>query len=146
MKWDTRMHRYEFISQSFCSQLFRPNGFKYKIQYYLSRNACNFFCFNSSLSAERTACCFYISHYSVTENNPLHDGSVAENTTEQVNWYFSSAVVSSWKGWTFIIHVYFPRYSVETSWKRLIIYVCWTRYSVEIIVEDINIRVVYTIY
>ena len=28
---------------------------------------------------------FYISHYSVTEINPFHDGSVAENTTEQVN-------------------------------------------------------------
>jgi hypothetical protein len=56
---------------------------------------------------------FYISHYSVTEINPFHDGSVAENTTEQGNWYFSSAAVSSWKGLTFIIHVYFPRYSVK---------------------------------
>jgi hypothetical protein len=28
---------------------------------------------------------FYISHYSVTEINPFHDGAVAENTTEQVN-------------------------------------------------------------
>jgi hypothetical protein len=28
---------------------------------------------------------FYISHYSVTEINPFHDGPVAENTTEQVN-------------------------------------------------------------
>ena len=28
---------------------------------------------------------FYISHCSVTEINPFHDGSVAENTTEQVN-------------------------------------------------------------
>ena len=28
---------------------------------------------------------FYISHYSVTEINPFHDGSVTENTTEQVN-------------------------------------------------------------
>jgi hypothetical protein len=27
----------------------------------------------------------YISHYSVTEINPFHGGSVAENTTEQVN-------------------------------------------------------------
>ena len=27
---------------------------------------------------------FYISHYSVTEINPFHDGSVVENTTEQV--------------------------------------------------------------
>ena len=26
---------------------------------------------------------FNISHYSVTEINPFHDGSVAENTTEQ---------------------------------------------------------------
>jgi hypothetical protein len=65
---------------------------------------------------------FYISHYSVTEINPFHD----ENTTEQVNWYFSSAVVSSWKGLTFIIRVCFPRYSVE------------------IIVEKINICVLYT--
>jgi hypothetical protein len=41
------------ISLSFCSQLFQPNGSKYKIQYYLkkrsgpywiSRNTCNFFC------------------------------------------------------------------------------------------------------
>ena len=31
--------------------------------------------------------------------------STMENTTEQVNWYFSSAVVSSWKGLSFIIHV-----------------------------------------
>jgi hypothetical protein len=36
-----------------------------------------------------------------------------ENTTEQVNWYFSSAVVSSWKGLTFITRVFFPRYIVE---------------------------------
>ena len=28
---------------------------------------------------------FYISHYSITEINPFHDGPVAENTTEQVN-------------------------------------------------------------
>ena len=66
---------------------------------------------------------FYISHYSVTEINPFHD----ENTTEQVNWYFSSAVVSSWKGLTFIIRVFFPRYSVD------------------IIVEKINICVLNTI-
>ena len=26
---------------------------------------------------------FYISHYSVTEINPFHDGSVAENTTNR---------------------------------------------------------------
>ena len=91
---------------------------------------------------------FYISHYSLAGINPVHDGSVAENTTEQVNWYFSSAVVSSWKGLTFIICVLFPRYSIEiivekinicvlntilsdiawtSSWKRLI-YVWWTRY------------------
>jgi hypothetical protein len=47
------------IYLSFCSQLFQPNGCKYKIQYYLkknrnapywiSRNTSNFFCFNSSL-------------------------------------------------------------------------------------------------
>ena len=136
MKCDTRMQRYEFISQSFCNQLFRPNGFKYKIEYYLkkrsgaywiSRNACNFFCFNGSLSTEGTACWFYISRYSVTEINHLHDGFIAENTTEQVNWYFSSAVVSSWKGLIFIIRVFFPRYSVE------------------IIVEKINICVLNTI-
>jgi hypothetical protein len=48
---------------------------------------------------------FYVSHYFVTEINPFHDGSVAENTTEQVNWYFSFAVVSSWKGLTFLYHV-----------------------------------------
>jgi hypothetical protein len=30
MKCDTRIHRYEFISLSFCSQLFKRNGFKYK--------------------------------------------------------------------------------------------------------------------
>ena len=119
--------------------------------YWISRNTYNFFCFNSSLSTEGTVCFLYISHYSVTEINPYHDGSVAEHTTEQVNWYFSSAVVSSWKGLTFIIRVFFSRYSVEiivekinicvlntiriawkSSWKRLI-YVWWTRYSVEII-------------
>jgi hypothetical protein len=40
------------ISLSFCSQLFQPNGCKYKIQYYykkeaywISRNTGNFFCF-----------------------------------------------------------------------------------------------------
>jgi hypothetical protein len=70
---------------------------------------------------------FYISHYPVTEINPFHDGPVAENTTEQVNLYFSSAVVSSWKGLTFIIRVFFPRYSVK------------------IIVEKINICVLNTI-
>ena len=95
--------------------------------YWISRNTYNFFCFNSSLSTEGTACFLYISHYSVTEINPFHDGPVAENTTEQVNWYFSSAVVSSWKGLTFIIRVFFPRYSVE------------------IIVEKINICVLNTI-
>ena len=47
---------------------------------------------------------FYISHYSVTEINPFHDGSIAENTMEQVNWYFSSSVVSLWKGLTFITY------------------------------------------
>ena len=61
---------------------------------------------------------FYISHYSVTEINPFHNGLVAENTTEQVNWYFSSAVVSSLKGLTFIIRVFFPRYIVEHIFKR----------------------------
>ena len=50
---------------------------------------------------------FYISHYSVTEINPFHDGSVAENTTEQVNWYFLSAVVSSWKGLTLLYVCFF---------------------------------------
>ena len=80
---------------------------------------------------------FYISHYSVTEINPFHDGSVAENTTEQVNWYFSSMVVSSWKGLTFIIRVFFPRYSVEIIVKEINVW--WTWYSVEIIVEKINI-------
>ena len=98
------------------------------------------------MDIQRAQHVFYISHYSVMEINLFHDGSVAENTTEQVNWYFSSAVVSSWKGLTFIIHVFFPRYSVEiivgkinicvlntiriawkSSWKRLI-YVWWTRY------------------
>jgi hypothetical protein len=92
--------------------------------YWISRNTYNFFCFNSSLSTKGTAWFFfYNSHYSVTEINPFHD----ENTTEQVNWYFSSAVVSSWKGLTFIIRVFFPRYSVE------------------IIVEKINICVLNTI-
>jgi hypothetical protein len=52
--------------------------------------------------------------YSITEINPFH----YENTTEQVNWYFSSAVVSSWKGLTFIIRVFFPRYIVEHIFKR----------------------------
>jgi len=43
---------------------------------------CNF-------DVQGTACFFfYISHYSAAEINPFHDGSVAENTTEQVNWYF----------------------------------------------------------
>ena len=79
------------------------------------------------LHREQRGFFFYISHYSVTEINPFHDGSVADNTTEQVNWYFSSAVVSSWKGLTFIIRVFFPRYSME------------------IIVEKINICVLNTI-
>jgi hypothetical protein len=34
---------------------------------------------------EGTVCFIYIAHYSVTEINPFHDGSVTENTTEQVN-------------------------------------------------------------
>ena len=89
--------------------------------YWISRNTCNFFCFNSSLSTEGTTCFFYISHYSVTEINPFHNGSVAENTTEQVNWYVSSTVVSSWKGLTFIIRVFFPQYSVEIIVEKIII-------------------------
>ena len=40
-----------------------------------------------NLTTEDTAL-FYISHYSAVEFNPFHYGSVAENTTEQVNWYF----------------------------------------------------------
>ena len=86
--------------------------------YWISRNKYNFFCFNSSLSTEGTSCFLYISHNSVTDINPFHDGPVAEKRTEQVNWYFSSAVVSSWKGLTFIIRVFFPRYSVEHIFKR----------------------------
>ena len=109
--------------------------------YWISRNTYNFFCFNSSLSTKGTAYFFYISHYSVTEINPFHD----ENTTEQVNWYFSSAVVSSWKGLTFIIRVFFHDIAWKSSWKRLI-YVFWTRYSVDIIVAEINICVVNTTY
>jgi hypothetical protein len=137
MKCDTRIHRLEFISLSFCSQLFKRNGVKYKIQYYLEKKevsrieypairATSFVSIVVYLQRKQRV--FYISHYSVTEIEPLHDGSVAENTTEQVNWYFTSAVVSSWKGLTFIIRVFFPRYSVE------------------IIVEEINICVVNTIY
>ena len=38
-----------------------------------------------TLHTEGTQSFFYISHYSVTEINPFHDGSVAENTTEQAN-------------------------------------------------------------
>jgi hypothetical protein len=57
----------------------------------------------------------FLTVYTCTEINPFHDGPVAENTTEQVNWYFSSAVVSSWKGLPFIIRVFFRRYSVEIT-------------------------------
>ena len=79
------------------------------------------------LQMEQSVFFFYISHHSVAGIIPFHDGSVAENTTEQVIWYFSSAVVSLWKGLTFIIRVLFPRYSVE------------------FIVEKINICVLNTI-
>ena len=37
------------------------------------------------LQREQRVVFFYISHYSGSEINPFHDGSVAENTTEQVN-------------------------------------------------------------
>ena len=37
------------------------------------------------LQKEQRVVFFYISHYSVTEINPFHDGPVAENTTELVN-------------------------------------------------------------
>ena len=37
------------------------------------------------LHREQRGFFFYISHYSVTEINPFRDGSVADNTTEQVN-------------------------------------------------------------
>jgi hypothetical protein len=64
---------------------------------------------------------FYISHYYFTEIDHFHHCSVAENTTDQLmNWYFSSVVVSSWKGLTFIIRVFFHAISWNIFLKGLI--------------------------
>ena len=60
--------------------------------------------FNHALQREH-ACFFYISHYSVTKlilSTFTPSRKTRQKSIIQVNWYFSFAVVSSWKGISFI--------------------------------------------
>ena len=100
--------------------------------------------FNHALQREH-ACFFYISHYSVTEINPFHVYSVAENTTEinhtgKLVFFIRGGIIVERN--IFYIRLFFHDISWKSSCKRLI-YVCW--YIVEIVVEKINICVVNTI-